>query len=517
MGARDAQSIPCLSISTYMKNRLYSLLLAALSGSNLSAQDKQDYNWILGYGQTTISRIMRFDFGTCASSISLDPTPDGFWMEGSNTSMSDTSGNLLFYSNGCCIVNSEGEVMDNGDGINPGLIENIYCPAGGSPHIQGVIAIPYPGNDKRYYVFNLDMDLPYFMVDGYLGVAPEKLYYQVVDMTESGGLGKIIQKNQVAIQDTFARGSLKAVRHANGTDWWLIVPKSHSNCYFISLITAQGVQPPILECEGRTWNDLDASAQTVFMPNGKKYIRCNKANGLNILDFNDATGDLSNPISIDFPNDTFTHGGVSVSANSRFLYMSARKKLYQFDLTATDIEASRIQVGEWNGFSNPYPTIFYLSALAPDNKIYISSTSSHGYLHVIHNPDSLGLACNLEQRGLVLPSYNYATIPNFPHYRATSNQCDSTMSSSAEPLFSISRAFTITPNPATSHIVVRGNIEPTSTSIPISIYNITGQEVLKTDVREGESIDISKLQNGIYFLTLKNAGTITSRKLIKTE
>lgn len=41
-------------------------------------------------------------------------------MEGSNTGMCDKEGNLLFYSNGCKVVNAKGEVMQNGDSINPG-------------------------------------------------------------------------------------------------------------------------------------------------------------------------------------------------------------------------------------------------------------------------------------------------------------------------------------------------------------------------------------------------------------
>ena len=404
--------------------------------------------------------------------------------------------------------------MDDGDGINPGLIEDIYCPAGGSPYIQGVISIPAPGSDSLYYVFNLDMDLPYFMVPNFLGVAPERLYYQVIDMTESNGLGKVISKNQIAIQDTFARGCLKAVRHANGVDWWIVVPKSHSNCYFLTLVTTQGVQPAILECEGRIWDDLDLT-QSVFSPDGSKYVRCNKENGLNIFDFDDATGTLSNPISIDFPNDTFYHGGVSVSANSRFLYLSARKNLFQFDLKAADIASSQIKVGEWDGFSEPYPTIFYLSALAPDNKIYISSTSSHKFLHVIHEPDSLGLACNLEQRGLALPSYNFATIPNFPHYRISREECDTTSNTIETEL--PNRAITLYPNPVQGELWV--NFQEIGNQIAhLKIFDLLGRLVYQGEIIQPLSrIDLSKLRPGNYIYSIQQSGTVSSGKIVKAE
>src|SRR5690606_1796319 len=175
--------------------------------------------------------------------------------------------------------------------------------------------------------------------------------------------------------------------------------------------------------------DNDTGTQVVFTPDANKYIRVNPFNGLNIFDFDNEKGELSNPIVIDFPNDTFYYAGASASANSRFLYISARTKLYQFDLQAVDIAASKTLIGVWDGFDDPYPIIFYYSALAPDNKIYISGTSSHKYLHVIHKPDSLGLACEFEQRGIELPSYNFATIPNFPHYRSqpTAVDCDPTV------------------------------------------------------------------------------------------
>jgi hypothetical protein len=58
-----------------------------------------------------------------------------------------------------------------------------------------------------------------------------------------------------------------------------------------------------------------------------------------------------------------------------------------------------------------------LAQLAPDGRIYMSSNSGTRYLHVIEQPDSLGLACSVCQHCVELPSYNSFSIPNFPNYR----------------------------------------------------------------------------------------------------
>ena len=374
-------------------------------------------------------------------------------MEGSNTSISDDNGNPLFYSNSCKIVNAKGEIMQNGDGINPGQIGDVYCPSGGSPILQGVIALPHPANDSLYFVFNLDYDQPYVLDTNFYGSAPQRLYCQTIDMAQDGGGGAVVQKNQIAVQDTFARGNIQAARHANGKDWWVIVPKSHSNCYFLVPVTSDGVQPAQLKCAGHVWSDNDSGAQAVFSPDLKKYIQFNGWNGLNIFDFDNATGELSNPVRIQFPNDTIGYiAGVAVSPNSRHVYVCARKRVYQFDLQAVDIESSKVQVAEWDGFHNPYLTIFYLAALAPDGKIYISSTSSTLNLHVIHKPDCPGLKCELEQHGITLPAYNFATIPNFPHYRNQPSgiDCDSMVIATAEA--SQRPGVVVFPNPANGFV-----------------------------------------------------------------
>lgn len=370
------------------------------------AQVKHDYKWVIGR-DTTLAHggtAIAIDFTQSDRNIFSINTVEGFQMAGSNTSISNKDGDLLFYSNGCYIVNAAHEIMENGDSINPGLIQDIYCPVGGSPYTQGIISIPAPESDSLYYVFNLDMQTPFLMIDSLIGIAPEHLFYHIIDISQNNGLGKVIYKNKIAVKDTLAKGNIQAVKHANGEDWWIIVPKVLSNCYFIIPATKDGIGNPILQCIGRRWNDDDTVGQVIFSPDGKKYIRFNPWNGLNIFDFNTKTGKLSNPLIIDFPDHYFTVAGAAVSPNSHYIYASAHTKVFQFDLKAEDIAASRVTIAEWDGYRNPSPTIFYLAALAPDGKIYISSTSSTYNLHVIHNPDCPGLESNLEQHGVVSSS-----------------------------------------------------------------------------------------------------------------
>lgn len=487
----------------HMKIPLYFISFALIHFAfDMKSQDKRDYQWIIG--GNGIGGGIVLDFNPSPVDISLGQT--GIKMEGSNTSMCDKNGNILFYSNGCRIVNASGEVMYNGDSINPGIIQDSYCSsASGSPLRQGTIAVPSPEGDSIYYVFNLDFDLPYLSDPNFNSLAPMRLFYQKIDMAQDSGFGAVVLKNQIAVLDTFSRGNIQACRQTNGRDWWVVVPKSHSNCYFIVPITAEGIQPAQLKCSGKVWTDDDSGAQVIFSPNGEKYIRFNGWNGLNIFDFNNDTGDLYNPIHIDFSGDTINYiAGVAVSANSRFLYVCARKKIYQFDLQSPDINSSKLLLGVWDGYQNPFPTIFYLAALAPDGKIYISNTSSTYNLHVINKPDCPGISSELVQHGIVLPDYNFATIPNLPHYNTltTSYECDS--------ISSINEWGIRTPS-------LYGTPNPTSNEITISLpTSVQGYWLLKDlsginkheGIWEGDSmtIRVDGLPTGLYIFQLQIKG-----------
>jgi len=97
--------------------------------------------------------------------------------------------------------------------------------------------------------------------------------------------------------------------------------------------------------------------------------------------------------------------GAAILANSRFLYVANDSVVFQYNLRAADINASRITVAICDGFMSPIETAFVSMKLAPNGKIYEVS-NGNDCLHVIENPDSAGLACNFRQHAIITPCYN---------------------------------------------------------------------------------------------------------------
>src|SRR6188472_1444973 len=110
------------------------------------------------------------------------------------SSISDTQGNLLFYSDGMTVWNRNHLPMPNGSGL-----------LGDAGATQSVLITYHPGNPNLYYIFTMDK------VGGTNG-----LRYTLVDMTLNGGLGgvDVTQKNiDFSLQGVEKIG---AVKHRNG-------------------------------------------------------------------------------------------------------------------------------------------------------------------------------------------------------------------------------------------------------------------------------------------------------------
>jgi hypothetical protein len=477
------------------------------------AQEGFGNNWVLGQGvwNGVSGSLLSFNNYT----INVAPIQMEMELEGSVAVMSDSIGNLLFYSNGCYIANRHHEMMPNSDSIGLGKLETSFCNTGGNPMTQGIMALPAPSGGNFFYLFYTDIEDPYeFPIGLYFPLAPLNLYYCLIDMGEDNGDGAVIEKNQLVVSDTLARGMIQAARHANGKDWWVVMPESHSNCYYTVRLASDGVDTVFLQCSGFVWGDNDPPGQAVFSPDRKKYVRVNNYYGLNIYDFNDSTGEMSNPLHISFGLDTLNRSGAAFSPNSRFLYVPAWDKLYQFDMHAPDIEASRLLIAELSTPTDiPIKTRFNQALLAPDGKIYIGGTANFVYLHTIHNPNCQGLDCNLEQYALETFTNNTYGLPNLPNYVNwnESDTCNYVVNLDENE---VEEAFRVYPNPFKDEITMEGKLPCT-----VIVYDSLGRIALKRDFQAlPDSIDLQNLANGVYYYSIwSNNGYINCGKLIKAK
>ena len=81
---------------------------------NFYGQTGYGNNWVLGYNTTETSGTI-LDFNQ--AQVSIFPVQKDMFLEGSIAVMSDSIGNLLFYSNGCFIANGKHNKIINSDSI----------------------------------------------------------------------------------------------------------------------------------------------------------------------------------------------------------------------------------------------------------------------------------------------------------------------------------------------------------------------------------------------------------------
>lgn len=293
----------------------------------------------------------------------------------------DSNGNILFYTEGTTVYNKQHAVMQNGTGLMGHI--------GAS---QAAIFVPYPGADTLYYVFTVDAN------EG----SGRGLRYSIINTKLDYGNGAITNvKNKLLY--TATREKLMAARHGNGRDFWVIVQQQLTNNYRAYHVTDTGiVLPPVISSVGAVssgWYMLRVS------PQGDK-IATNHAQNpptLNVFDFDNNTGVLSNPITLNTPQNLMEIFGLEFSSNGQVLYCGVynnTRPVYQWNLNAWNenaINNSRVLIDTGSAFG------MGTFQLAPDGKIYIAREGRQ-YLSVINNPNVLGTGCDFQSNGISLGS-----------------------------------------------------------------------------------------------------------------
>jgi hypothetical protein len=134
--------------------------------------------------------------------------PNGvMWSAISTVSVSDSTGNLLFFSDGFTVYNKNKNVMQNGTGLLGSYNE----------FTQPVIATPKLDDDSSYYIFTVDQFNP---IDPYYGFV-----YSIINMRLDGGLG--------AIEPAFKNIPVPGMN----TAWFAVTGTRHKNNKFAWIIT----------------------------------------------------------------------------------------------------------------------------------------------------------------------------------------------------------------------------------------------------------------------------------------
>ncbi len=387
-----------------------SVFLSCLNLFLAYGQNKHDYVWVLGYGPNKPELFfggVMLDFNYNHSmpeyfNVNYDIDVPGI--------LSSPGGQLRLYTNGCSIIGSNHLAISNGDTISGGYVWDNYCGDGlGYPGTQNNLILPFPDDSSRAVVFYK------FTTEDYLN---NLLFSANVKFTESYPYGQVVTKD-ILLVNPGSSALITATRHANGRDWWLILPENATNRFFIMLLDPSGVSVVDTQAVGHPWEEREWASQAVFTPDGSKYIRFNPWKGLDIFDFDRCTGQLSSPReSGPFSDPVIVGGGAGVSVDSRYLYVSNIINLYQYDLADPDILSSRVLIDTFDGYTNPFPTTFFQMTLAPDGKLYMFSTNGVKSLHVIHHPERRGKDCGFEQHGMELPAYVKIGSPNIPYFRS---------------------------------------------------------------------------------------------------
>lgn len=387
-----------------------------LPTTTISAQ-LHDYNWVLGYGGGPGTPV-NDSFGLSILSfkdetlhIESNEEEGSMLFDANNVGYSSDSGKLFCTFNGEGVYSSNHEIMQGGDEWYQEELDL------GWAFPQSGLVLPLPGNADKLVLLNTEVDL--IEVEGVLKVVGENLFYSEIDKTAAEGKGAVTLRKELLLNGTLDVGKLSACRHANGRDWWVILPAFNSNRYYRYFLTPAGIELIGIQEVGEAVPT--GLGQALFSPDGTKHVRYNGISStagdyVTIYDFDRCTGLLSNFRQGNYEKEG-TGGGATISKNSRYLYIMASLDLYQYDLLAEDIEATRTLVADYDGHLDPLPTTFFQGQLAPDGKIYIASNNGVTSLHVIHNPDADCPDCRIEQHGIELPTFNAFSIPNQPNYR----------------------------------------------------------------------------------------------------
>lgn len=382
------------------------------------------------------------------------------------SSMSDSLGNLLLYSDGINVFNANHLLMPNGDSLH-----------GCESSTQAALIVKHPSSDHLYYVFTTDCNEN----NGEYGLS-----YSVVDMALDGGLGDVVEKNTLLLAGCDEK--LTATYNSTSTGYWIVtyLRDATTSAYYSYPFTNSGIGVPVISHVAPVDAISYRAGNLRISPDNRYIVSCHWVQSkMQVGSFNDTTGVISNDFQIDsIPYPYYAE----FSGSGDRLYVTGNfVTLYQIDATSMDSVALNNSVQVIHN-AQPMFGLLALGALqrAADGKIYVARNEKY-FLGTIADPDELGTACNYIDNGVALNEFSMLGLPNFVYPVTAAPTSTASSHREAQQLF-------IFPSP-TSH-VVKCQLE--EKIIAYKIVDAVGNCVVKGDTPVNNDVNVTHLPTGLY-------------------
>jgi uncharacterized protein (TIGR02145 family) len=352
-------------------------------------------NWYFG-----VHAGLNFSSG---SPVVLNNCSPLFFAPNSSATVSDSSGDLLFYADYVDVFNRNHAIMPNGNGLFSQAFVN-----------QPVLPVMKLDDDSAFYLFTMDKFLTSTDPD------PKGLSYSIIDMRLDGGLGDIVtgEKNIRVPGAEQTSQALCGTRHHNNHDVWIVTRKyMNGDKYLAYLITKTGIDTvPIIS------NSFVPSTIPFFgfnnppvmlkiSPDGSKLV-CLYDSIAEYCNFNSSTGEVTPLFCFKSQSNSTTYfrAKAEFSIDSKYLYVNGyggnqADNIWQYDASKSDsTEFMQSEVLIYSNNYEPMESHFGLQ-LGPDNKIYCTQGFVDS-LSVINNPTIQGAGCNFQRNAICLLNTN---------------------------------------------------------------------------------------------------------------
>ena len=342
----------------------YFIFILSFIPSILFAQ-REGYNWYFG-----LNSGINFNSG-----FPIAVTNSAIFTWYGSASISDSKGNLLFYTDGMTVWNKNNTTMTNGTGL-----------MGSNMSTQSALIVPLPGSVNIYYIFTVPAN---GNVNGFR--------YSIVDISLNSGLGAVTLKNIPLITPVCEK--ITAIKNADNKSIWIITHLYGSDAFCEYQLTSGGLNlNPIITHIGSYHNGTIGGAKGYMKVSpDSKTLAVASSDPYNpfteLFDFNNLSGLINNPRQLLYNSNPISSNGIEFSPDGSKLY-TCNGFIYQFNIKLTNLNAINNSIKiiyDYSGF-----ILFRALQVAPDGKIYLSHWSSGNphYLASINNPNDTGILCN---------------------------------------------------------------------------------------------------------------------------